>query len=220
MKYFSDLFSLVIGGFALGAYWAGLLIWRTYVVRLTIMQSESTNNDFRCTPGTRRHPKNQRTRPPERWLDYPEGSPVRIFRRRQGVGLAGERSDYGLSMHGSLARYNHNTQSWECRSFVFSRTWRRPWFACRNRVWCGMVWYTGLWHWSASPKRKALDCGVPQRQEIGKTRGLFKSDLSIGSGETRTSNKPEESENDVVTSQHANGKAGGQIPNSKDWQNR
>jgi DNA (cytosine-5)-methyltransferase 1 len=27
--------------------------------------------------------------------------------------------------------------------------------------------------------------------------GLFKSDLSIGSGETRTSNKPEESENDV-----------------------
>jgi len=197
MKYFLDLFS-GIGGFALGAYWAGLRFDGHYFSEVDNYAIRVYQQRFPDAIGLGDIRK-------IRGQDLPKGDWITcggfpcqdISVAGKGVGLAGERS--GLWFE--YARLIGEIQ---------------PQYAIMENV--GALSFRGLDAVLGSLAEigydaewcdiRASDIGAPHRRERLwivaypngsrlEKHGLFKSDLSIGSGETRTSNKPEESENDV-----------------------
>jgi len=197
MKYFLDLFS-GIGGFALGAYWAGLRFDGHYFSEVDNYAIRVYQQRFPDAIGLGDIRK-------IRGQDLPKGDWITcggfpcqdISVAGKGVGLAGERSglwfeyarligeiqpQYAImenvgalsfrgldAVLGSLAEIGYDAEWCDIRASDIGAHHRR------ERLWI-----------VAYPNGSRLE-----------KHGLFKSDLSIGSGETRTSNKPEESENDV-----------------------
>jgi len=197
MTYFLDLFS-GIGGFALGTYWAELRFDEHYFSEVDNYAIRVYQQRFPDAIGLGDIRK-------IRGQDLPKGDWITcggfpcqdISVAGKGVGLAGERS--GLWFE--YARLIGEIQ---------------PQYAIMENV--GALSFRGLDAVLGSLAEigydaewcdiRASDVGAPHRRERLwivaypngsrlEKHGLFKSDLSIGSGETRTSNKPEESENDV-----------------------
>ena len=197
MTYFLDLFS-GIGGFALGAYWAGLRFDGHYFSEVDNYAIRVYQQRFPDAIGLGDIRK-------IRGQDLPKGDWITcggfpcqdISVAGKGVGLAGERSglwfEYARLIGEIRPRYaimeNVGALSFRGLDAVLGSLAEIGYDA----EWCDI---------------RASDIGAPHRRERLwivaypngsrlEKHGLFKSDLSIGSGETRTSNKPEESENDV-----------------------
>lgn len=197
MKYFLDLFS-GIGGFALGAYWAGLRFDGHYFSEVDNYAIRVYQQRFPDAIGLGDIRK-------IRGQDLPKGDWITcggfpcqdISVAGKGAGLAGERSglwfEYARLIGEVRPRYaimeNVGALSFRGLETVLGSLAEIGYDA----EWCDI---------------RASDIGAPHRRERLwivaypngsrlEKHGLFKSDLSIGSGETRTSNKPEESENDV-----------------------
>ena len=197
MTYFLDLFS-GIGGFALGTYWAELRFDEHYFSEVDNYAIRVYQQRFPDAIGLGDIRK-------IRGQDLPKGDWITcggfpcqdISVAGKGAGLAGERS--GLWFE--YARLIGEIQ---------------PQYAIMENV--GALSFRGLDAVLGSLAEigydaewcdiRASDVGAPHKRERIwivaypngsrlEKHGLFKSDLSIGSGETRTSNKPEESENDV-----------------------